>query len=162
MVKNPLAMQETWVPSLGREDPLAHSLDEPLQTRSTDNCTARSPGCRRPEWAPTPRGHWTELTGPVSEGLSAPTGHPHPLAWQPLCPQAQHQDPWHTSSHTLTLVGRTHASRDHQMRGLQSPIHTEPGCGVGERQGGCTHRGPWSFHLVSALSSRRLSLSLHG
>ena len=124
---------------------LSHSLDEPLQTRSTDNCTARSPGCRRPEWAPTPRGHWTELTGPVSEGLSAPTGHPHPLAWQPLCPQAQHQDPWHTSSHTLTLVGRTHASRDHQMRGLQSPIHTEPGCGVGERQGGCTHRGPWEL-----------------
>ena len=114
-----------------------------MQTRPTDNCTARSPGCRRPERAPTPRGHWTGLTGPVSEGRSAPTGHPHPLAWQPVRPQAQHPDPRHTSSHTLTLVGRSRASRGHQLRGLQSPIHTEPGCGVGERQGGCTHEGSW-------------------
>ena len=29
------------------------------------------------------------------------------------------------------------------MRDLQSPVHTEPGCGVGEREGGCTQEGAW-------------------
>ena len=56
MVKNPPAMQETWVPSLGREDP----LEEEMETHSSILA-----------W----RVSWTEEPGRLQSRVSQRVGH---------------------------------------------------------------------------------------
>ena len=41
MVKNPPAMQETWVQSLSGEDPLGKEMGNPLQYSCVENCMDR-------------------------------------------------------------------------------------------------------------------------
>lgn len=81
-----------------------------MQTKPTGNCTALSPGYRRPGQDPAPRSHWTGLTGPVSEGRSAPTGHPHPLARHPppsTRPSAHILTHYNSCREELVLQGTT-------------------------------------------------------
>ena len=52
MVKNLLAMQETWVRSLGREDPLEEGMANPLQCSCLGN-----PMDREDWWANSPWDH---------------------------------------------------------------------------------------------------------
>ena len=48
MVKNPSAMRETWVQSLGQEDPLEEEMANPLQYSCLENPRTEEPGELQP------------------------------------------------------------------------------------------------------------------